>query len=39
MPKTSKENAAAILERAKVEGWVMGKTKVIIVLVSYTWQH
>ncbi|KAG7227564.1 hypothetical protein INR49_005379 [Caranx melampygus] len=30
MPETSKENAVAILERAKLEGWVLGKTKVFL---------
>ncbi|KAM6934043.1 myosin-IIIb [Xenentodon cancila] len=30
MPKTSKENAVAILQRAKLEGWVLGKTKVFL---------
>lgn len=29
MPETSKENAVAILERAKLEDWVLGTTKVI----------
>lgn len=28
MPETSKDNAVAILERAKLEGWVLGTTKV-----------
>lgn len=28
MPETSKENAATILERAKLENWVLGTTKV-----------
>lgn len=32
MPETSKENAVAILERAKLEGWVLGKTKVFRLL-------
>uniref|UniRef100_A0A4W5R0B3 Myosin IIIB n=1 Tax=Hucho hucho TaxID=62062 RepID=A0A4W5R0B3_9TELE len=30
MPDTSKENAVAILERAKLENWVLGKTKVFL---------
>uniref|UniRef100_A0A3P8Z0V3 non-specific serine/threonine protein kinase n=1 Tax=Esox lucius TaxID=8010 RepID=A0A3P8Z0V3_ESOLU len=30
MPNTSKENAVAILERAKLENWVLGKTKVFL---------
>uniref|UniRef100_A0A4W6FQT4 non-specific serine/threonine protein kinase n=1 Tax=Lates calcarifer TaxID=8187 RepID=A0A4W6FQT4_LATCA len=30
MPETSKENAVAILERAKLEDWVLGKTKVFL---------
>ncbi|XP_028446780.1 myosin-IIIb isoform X3 [Perca flavescens] len=30
MPETSKENVVAILERAKLEGWVLGKTKVFL---------
>ncbi|TKS67229.1 Myosin-IIIb [Collichthys lucidus] len=30
MPETSKENAVAILERAKLEDWVMGTTKVFL---------
>nr|XP_046260260.1 myosin-IIIb isoform X1 [Scatophagus argus] len=30
MPETSKENAVAILERAKLEGWVLGTTKVFL---------
>ncbi|KAM4609459.1 myosin-IIIb [Polymixia lowei] len=30
MPETSKENAVAILERAKLENWVLGKTKVFL---------
>lgn len=29
MPETSKENAVAILQRAKLEDWVLGKTKVM----------
>lgn len=28
MPETSRENAVAILERAKLQGTVLGKTKV-----------
>lgn len=28
MPETSKENAVAILERAKMKDWVLGTTKV-----------
>lgn len=28
MPETSKENAMVILERSKLEDWVLGKTKV-----------
>nr|XP_046218868.1 myosin-IIIb isoform X1 [Oncorhynchus gorbuscha] len=30
MPDSSKENAVAILERAKLENWVLGKTKVFL---------
>uniref|UniRef100_A0AAX7UK12 non-specific serine/threonine protein kinase n=1 Tax=Astatotilapia calliptera TaxID=8154 RepID=A0AAX7UK12_ASTCA len=30
MPETSKENAVAILERAKLKDWVLGKTKVFL---------
>ncbi|KAM7380556.1 hypothetical protein PAMP_003843 [Pampus punctatissimus] len=30
MPETSKENAVAILERAKLEDWVLGKTKIFL---------
>ncbi|KAM8856827.1 myosin-IIIb isoform 8-T11 [Synchiropus picturatus] len=30
LPELSKENAAAILERAKLENWVLGKTKVFL---------
>ncbi|XP_068507647.1 myosin-IIIb isoform X6 [Syngnathus scovelli] len=30
MPETSKENAAAILERAKLKNWVLGRTKVFL---------
>ncbi|XP_065818524.1 myosin-IIIb isoform X4 [Labrus bergylta] len=30
MPETSKENAVAILKRAKLEGWVLGTTKVFL---------
>uniref|UniRef100_A0A8D3ASZ7 non-specific serine/threonine protein kinase n=1 Tax=Scophthalmus maximus TaxID=52904 RepID=A0A8D3ASZ7_SCOMX len=30
MPETSKENAVAILQRAKLEDWVLGKTKVFL---------
>ncbi|KAE8299325.1 Myosin-IIIb [Larimichthys crocea] len=30
MPETSKENAVAILERAKLEDWVLGTTKVFL---------
>ncbi|XP_034740905.1 myosin-IIIb isoform X5 [Etheostoma cragini] len=30
MPETSKENVVAILERAKLEAWVLGKTKVFL---------
>uniref|UniRef100_A0A3B4ZNX4 non-specific serine/threonine protein kinase n=1 Tax=Stegastes partitus TaxID=144197 RepID=A0A3B4ZNX4_9TELE len=30
MPETSKENATAILERAKLKDWVLGKTKVFL---------
>lgn len=29
MPETSKENAVTILERAKLENWVLGTTKVM----------
>lgn len=29
MPSTNKENVVAILERAKLEAWVLGKTKVM----------
>lgn len=32
MPETSKENAVAILERAKLKDWVLGKTKVRLFL-------
>lgn len=32
MPETSKENAVAILERAKLENWVLGTTKVMQTL-------
>lgn len=38
MPETSKENAVAILERAKLEGWVLGKTKVMWLLHEKTEQ-
>uniref|UniRef100_A0AAQ4RDJ3 Myosin IIIB n=1 Tax=Gasterosteus aculeatus aculeatus TaxID=481459 RepID=A0AAQ4RDJ3_GASAC len=30
MPSTNKENVVAILERAKLEAWVLGKTKVFL---------
>ncbi|XP_060910412.1 myosin-IIIb isoform X5 [Labrus mixtus] len=30
MPETSKENAVTILKRAKLEGWVLGTTKVFL---------
>ncbi|KAI4805683.1 hypothetical protein KUCAC02_010284, partial [Chaenocephalus aceratus] len=30
MPKTSKENVVAILKRAKLEAWVLGRTKVFL---------
>lgn len=30
MPETSKENVVAILERAKLKDWVLGKTKVFL---------
>ncbi|XP_041923763.1 LOW QUALITY PROTEIN: myosin-IIIb [Alosa sapidissima] len=30
MPESSKENAKAILEKAKLENWVIGKTKVFL---------
>ncbi|XP_076026052.1 myosin-IIIb [Genypterus blacodes] len=30
MPETTKENAVAILERAKLEKWVIGRTKVFL---------
>ncbi|XP_068428559.1 myosin-IIIb [Clinocottus analis] len=30
MPKTNKENVVAILERAKLESWMLGKTKVFL---------
>ncbi|KAJ4932864.1 hypothetical protein JOQ06_029704, partial [Pogonophryne albipinna] len=30
MPKTSKENIVAILKRAKLEAWVLGRTKVFL---------
>ncbi|KAJ8416841.1 hypothetical protein AAFF_G00327190 [Aldrovandia affinis] len=30
MPDTSRENAIAILERAKLDNWVLGKTKVFL---------
>uniref|UniRef100_A0A671YRV6 non-specific serine/threonine protein kinase n=1 Tax=Sparus aurata TaxID=8175 RepID=A0A671YRV6_SPAAU len=30
MPETSRENAVAILQRAKLEGWVLGTTKVFL---------
>ncbi|XP_037096279.1 myosin-IIIb isoform X3 [Syngnathus acus] len=30
MPETCKENAAAILERAKLKNWVLGRTKVFL---------
>ncbi|XP_030642371.1 myosin-IIIb [Chanos chanos] len=30
MPESSKENAMAILQRAKLENWVLGKTKVFL---------
>lgn len=36
MPETSKENAAIILERAKLENWVLGTTKVPQVIQSQT---
>ena len=29
MPDTSMENAVVILEQAKLENWVVGKTKVV----------
>lgn len=32
MPETSKENAVTILERAKLENWVLGTTKVMQTL-------
>lgn len=33
MPETSKENVVAILQRAKLEGWVLGTTKVMMMTV------
>lgn len=32
MPETSKENAVTILERAKLENWVLGTTKVTQII-------
>lgn len=34
MPETSKENAVTILERAKLESWVLGTTKVTQMVQS-----
>lgn len=36
MPESSKENAATILERAKLENWVLGTTKVSQMIQSRT---
>lgn len=39
MPETSRENAVAILERAKLEGWVLGTTKVTRLLHQQKWNR